>query len=39
MGGRLVSYQLSTNGARRANACLTLIGIGLIGLAAAQMRA
>ena len=28
-----MSYQLSTNRARGANACLTLIGIGLIGLA------
>ncbi len=28
-----MSYQLSTNRARCANACLTLIGIGLIGLA------
>ena len=25
-----MSYQLSTNGARRANACVTLIGIGLL---------
>src|ERR1700752_5253696 len=32
-GGRFVSYQLSTNRALRANVCLTLIGIGLIGLA------
>ena len=28
-----MSYQLSTNRARHANVCLTLIGIGLIGLA------
>jgi hypothetical protein len=28
-----VNYWLSTNGALRANACLTLIGVGLIGLA------
>ena len=28
-----MNYRLSTNGTRRANACLTLIGVGLISLA------